>query len=324
MKNIADPVDNQDAVSKNFLDGIITQNIASNTSFPAMSVPVMGDFTVGDYTVSASSWTTAGTGYETWKAFDNQDESNTTTWSTISGRYDGSGNAIVIPANEFNSTGVYGDWIQMSMTTLRGANTVRMRGYPPHNPWDQFPAEVVFLTSEDGVAWTQRATHALVFNSTTGWTSIVSIATLGGNLAFRHIACVFPKSTGLVINVTRIDITGTSFTQVVEGGAEIKNGTALIPLVTDVCDLGSNVRKFKGLYLSGTPTDDNHAATVGYVDGKVIDVATNTTDIGTNTTNIGTNTTNIGTNTTNIGTNTTNIGTKLPLGGGTMTGDIDM
>lgn len=51
-------------------------------------------------------------------------------------------------------------------------------------------------------------------------------------------------------------------------------------------------------------------------------INTNSGNITTNATNIATNTTDIATNTTNIAANVTALGTKMPIGGGTFSGDV--
>ena len=80
---------------------------------------------------------------------------------------------------------------------------------------------------------------------------------------------------------------------------------------------------------SKTYVDAGDATNAGNITTNTTNIATNATniasndtDIATNVTNIATNVTNIATNTTNIATNVTNIAARLPLAGGTMTGDI--
>ena len=68
-------------------------------------------------------------------------------------------------------------------------------------------------------------------------------------------------------------------------------------------------------------TDASNAVTTA--NNAAATVNTNTSNIATNTSNISTNTSNIATNTADIATNTTNIATKMPIAGGTFTGDVN-
>ena len=85
--------------------------------------------------------------------------------------------------------------------------------------------------------------------------------------------------------------------------------------------LGGNL-DVNGNTITGLPTSPSattEATSRAYVDAGD---TTNAGNITTNTTNITTNATNIATNVTNIATNVTNIAARLPLAGGTMTGNI--
>ena len=73
-----------------------------------------------------------------------------------------------------------------------------------------------------------------------------------------------------------------------------------------------------------TTNATNIATNATNIATNATNIANNDTDIATNVTNIATNVTNITTNTTNIATNVTNIAARLPLAGGTMTGELAM
>ena len=73
---------------------------------------------------------------------------------------------------------------------------------------------------------------------------------------------------------------------------------------------------------SGNTNTTAIATNVTNIATNVTNIATNVTNVATNTTNIATNVTNIATNVADIATNVTNIATKMPLAGGTFTGDV--
>ena len=127
------------------------------------------------------------------------------------------------------------------------------------------------------------------------------------------------------------------------GFVTIPEGSIAFNLLSDLTpqlggDLDVNSNTITGLPAS--PSAGTEATSKTYVDAgdatnagnittnttniatNATNIASNDTDIATNVTNIATNVTNIATNTTNIATNVTNIAARLPLAGGTMTGDI--
>jgi hypothetical protein len=120
------------------------------------------------------------------------------------------------------------------------------------------------------------------------------------------------------------------------GFVTIPEGSIAFNLLSDLTpQLGGNLDVNSNTItgLPNAPSVDSEAASKKYVDDQnatqdtsistnTSNIATNTSNISTNTSNIATNTSNISTNTSNISTNTSDIATKMPLAGGTFTGDV--
>lgn len=129
------------------------------------------------------------------------------------------------------------------------------------------------------------------------------------------------KTETSAIDMSNIEIDLVS-TDVKVNGSNVVVVSDSVTVLSDVTTVGSGniITDIERTQIGTNATDINNNAT--NIGTNTTDIGTNATDIGNNTTDIGNNTTDIGTNATNIGNNTTDIGTKLPLSGGTLTGDL--
>lgn len=119
----------------------------------------------------------------------------------------------------------------------------------------------------------------------------------------------YPKTSGTT-NASNI---ATNTSNISTNTSNISTNTGNIS--TNTSDIATNTSNIS-TNTSNIATNTSNIAT------NTSNISTNTSNISSNTSAISTNTSNISTNTSNISTNTTNIATKMPLAGGTFTGDV--
>jgi hypothetical protein len=169
-----------------------------------------------------------------------------------------------------------------------------------------------------------------------------------GSIAFNLLSDLTPQLGGdldvnsnSIISTSNSDITiNPDGTGKVDIRATITNATSNANIKLEPNGSGNvDVSSSKIINVTN-PTDDQDAATKKYVDDQnatqntsistnasdistnASNISTNSSNISTNSSNISTNASSISTNASNISTNASDIATKMPLAGGTFSGDV--
>ena len=148
--------------------------------------------------------------------------------------------------------------------------------------------------------------EARYYPKTSGTTNASNIATNTSNISTNtsnistNTSNISTNTSDIATNASNIS---TNTSDIATNTSNIATNTSNIS--TNTSSIRANIRRIRRNIATNTSN-----------------ISTNTSNISSNTSAISTNTSNISTNTSNISTNTTNIATKMPLAGGTFTGDV--